>query len=73
MTFHDQACFHSQQSAEKYLKARLLAAEIAESRQAHRALPKKSALVTMPLAVQRPHTQGNRIKIAVILEACPAL
>ena len=30
---------------------RLVAAEIAESQQAHRALPKKSALVTMPIAV----------------------
>ena len=29
----------------------LVAAEIAESQQAHRALPKKSALVTMPVTV----------------------
>ena len=28
MTFHDQACFHCQQSAEKYLKARLEEADI---------------------------------------------
>ena len=28
VTFHDQACFHSQQSAEKYLKARLEEANI---------------------------------------------
>ncbi len=31
--------------------SRLVAAEITESQQAHRALPKKSALVTMPVAV----------------------
>lgn len=28
LTFHDQACFHAQQSAEKYLKARLEEADI---------------------------------------------
>ncbi len=28
VTFHDQACFHSQQSAEKYLTARLEEADI---------------------------------------------
>ena len=28
VTFHDQACFHFQQSAEKYLKARLEEANI---------------------------------------------
>ena len=31
--------------------SRLVAAEIAESQQAHRTLPKKSALVTMPVTV----------------------
>ncbi len=31
--------------------SRLVVAEIAESQQAHRAQPKKSALVTMPVAV----------------------
>ena len=31
--------------------SRLVAAEITESQQTHRALPKKSALVTMPVAV----------------------
>ena len=31
-TFHDQACFHSQQSAEKYLKARLEEANIISPR-----------------------------------------
>jgi hypothetical protein len=31
--------------------SRLVAAEIAESQQAHRALPKKAALVTMPVPV----------------------
>ena len=32
MTFFDQACFHSQQSAEKYLKARLEEANIMSPR-----------------------------------------
>ncbi len=32
VTFHDQACFHSQQSAEKYLKARLEEANIVSPR-----------------------------------------
>jgi HEPN domain-containing protein len=31
-TFHDQACFHAQQSAEKYLKARLEEANITSPR-----------------------------------------
>ncbi len=32
VTFHDQACFHCQQSAEKYLKARLEEANIVSAK-----------------------------------------